>query len=56
MIKIQGESNSRFSDGQSRCDFLQIGPLTMGGMALPQALHAEEELGGAAGAGVTLDN
>ena len=48
MIKIQGESSGGFCDGQSRRDFLQIGSLAMGGMALPQLLRAEEALGSAA--------
>jgi len=48
MIKIQGESNGSFCDGQSRRDFLQIGALAMGGMALPQLLRAEDALGSAA--------
>ena len=45
MLKIQGESSGGFCDGVSRRNFLQIGSLAMGGMALPELLRAEEALG-----------
>lgn len=48
MLKIQGKSTGQFCDGQSRRDFLQIGALAMGGMALPDLLRAEDALGNAA--------
>ena len=48
MLKIQGKSTGQFCDEQSRRDFLQIGALAMGGMALPDLLRAEDALGNAA--------
>ena len=45
MLKIQGEPSGGFCDGLSRRNFLQIGSLAMGGIALPQLLQAEEKLG-----------
>ena len=48
MLKIFGNTNGRDCDGQSRRDFLQIGSLAMGGMALPQLLRAEETVGASA--------
>ena len=45
MLEIQGESSGGFCDGLSRRNFLQIGSLAMGGIALPQLLQAEEKLG-----------
>ena len=44
MIKILGEKY-KFCDGVSRRSFLKIGGLTMGGLALPQILQAEENEG-----------
>ena len=48
MLKIFGNTNSRDCDGLSRRDFLQVGSLAMGGMALPQLLRAEETVGASA--------
>ena len=45
MLKIPGETNGVFCDGVSRRNFLQIGSLAMGGIALPELLRAEEALG-----------
>ena len=45
MLKIPGETNGAFCDGVSRRNFLQIGSLAMGGIALPELLRAEEALG-----------
>ena len=45
MLKISGQSSNRFCDGISRRDFLRIGGLSMGGLSLPQLLHAEELAG-----------
>ena len=45
MLKIPGESSGAFCDGLSRRNFLQIGSLAMGGIALPELLRAEEALG-----------
>ena len=44
MITIPGRSN-RLCDGHSRRDFLRIGGLAMGGLALPQLLQAEQLAG-----------
>lgn len=44
MLTIPGPS-SRFCDGLSRRNFLRIGALGMGGMALPQLLRAESNSG-----------
>ncbi|HSH92910.1 MAG TPA: hypothetical protein VK968_02055, partial [Roseimicrobium sp.] len=41
MLTIQGSSGGRFCDGLSRRDFIKIGGLAMGGLALPQLLRAE---------------
>ncbi|MCB1241514.1 MAG: DUF1501 domain-containing protein [Verrucomicrobiales bacterium] len=41
MLSISGPSRSPFCDGLSRRDFLRIGSLGMGGLALPELLHAE---------------
>jgi len=38
-------STSRFCDGVSRRNFLKIGALGLGGLALPQLLNAESQLG-----------
>lgn len=40
MLKILG-SKQRFCDGVSRRNFLKIGALGLGGLSLPQLLHAE---------------
>ena len=45
MLKISGESSGAFCDGLSRRNFLQIGSLAMGGIALPELLRAEAALG-----------
>ena len=45
MLRIYGQG-SRFCDGVSRRNFLQIGALGMGGLALPQLLQAEAQSGG----------
>ncbi|MGV3756745.1 MAG: DUF1501 domain-containing protein [Verrucomicrobiota bacterium] len=42
MLKILGNRSGRFCDGVSRRDFLRIGALGMGGLALPQLLQAEQ--------------
>lgn len=44
MLTIPGPS-SRFCDGLSRRHFLRIGSLGLGGLALPQLLHAESSTG-----------
>ncbi|MBI3418322.1 MAG: DUF1501 domain-containing protein [Verrucomicrobia bacterium] len=44
MLTIYGKS-SRFCDGISRRNFLRIGALGMGGLALPQILQAESQSG-----------
>ncbi|MBI1842868.1 MAG: DUF1501 domain-containing protein [Verrucomicrobia bacterium] len=44
MLTIFGNS-SRFCDGVSRRNFLRIGALGLGGIALPQLLHAESQSG-----------
>lgn len=44
MLTIPGEA-ARFCDGVSRRNFLRIGALGMGGMALPQLLRAETASG-----------
>ena len=45
MLKINTEQTGIHCDGLSRRNFLQIGSLAMGGMALPQLLRAEAEAG-----------
>src|SRR5258706_4753482 len=45
MLTIYGNQKSRFCDGFSRRNFLKIGGLAMGGLALPQILQAESQLG-----------
>ena len=45
MLKIFGPSTGRLCDGVSRREFLQIGALGMGGLALPQLLAAEARAG-----------
>jgi hypothetical protein len=44
MLTIYGQSN-RFCDGVSRRNFLKIGALGLGGLALPQLLQAEARAG-----------
>ena len=48
MLKIFGAPNGRDCDGFTRRNFLQIGSLAMGGLALPQLLQAEAKAGEAA--------
>ncbi len=47
MLTIYGpqDKTNRFCDGQSRRDFLKIGGMVMGGLALPQLLAAEAQAG-----------
>jgi len=47
MLTIYGkpDARARFCDGQSRRDFLKIGGMVMGGIALPQLLAAEAHAG-----------
>src|SRR3954453_23173345 len=45
MLTIYGNRTPRFCDGVSRRNFLKIGALAMGGLALPQILQAESQLG-----------
>src|SRR5579884_3415005 len=44
MLTIYG-GGSRFCDGVSRRNFLKIGALGLGGLALPQLLRAEAQMG-----------
>jgi len=46
MLSIYGNSSGRFCDGVSRRNFLRIGGLGMGGLALPELLRASETSGG----------
>ena len=48
MLRINADRIEAHCDGLSRRNFLQIGSLAMGGMALPQLLHAEEAVGASA--------
>ena len=48
MLKIFGTQDDRDCDGFTRRNFLQIGSLAMGGLALPQLLQAEAKAGAAA--------
>ena len=41
MLTIYGNQRPRFCDGVSRRNFLKIGALGLGGLALPQILQAE---------------
>ncbi len=41
MLKIFGSNSGKLCDGLSRRDFLQVGALGMGGLALPQLLEAQ---------------
>ncbi len=45
MLTIYGHRTPRFCDGVSRRDFLRIGALGLGGLALPQLLQAESSAG-----------
>ena len=45
MLKINTDVSGPQCDGHSRRNFLQIGSLAMGGLALPQLLRAEAEAG-----------
>src|SRR3954462_9656553 len=45
MLSIPVSSGSRFCDGISRRNFLRIGALGLGGLALPQLLQAEAASG-----------
>ena len=49
MISITGSSHRSFCDGKTRRDFLQIGGLAMGGLALPDLLRAEAMQNGKSG-------
>jgi hypothetical protein len=49
MLSIQGSPHRGFCDGKSRRDFLQIGGLAMGGLALPDLLRAETQQNGKPG-------
>lgn len=44
MLTLQGPAHRRFCDGFSRRDFLRVGALGMGGLALPELLAAEDRL------------
>src|SRR5881296_3888245 len=44
MLTIYG-NKSRFCDGISRRNFLKVGALGLGGLALPQLLDAESQMG-----------
>ena len=46
MLSIYGNSSGRFCDGLSRRNFLKIGGLGMGGLALPEMLKASANSGG----------
>ena len=50
MLTIYG-NRTRFCDGVSRRNFLKIGALGLGGLALPDLLRAEAAAGGGVGAG-----
>jgi hypothetical protein len=45
MLTIYDRSKSRFCDGVSRRNFLKIGALGLGGLALPELLQAESQMG-----------
>ena len=46
MLKIYSSAaNRRFCDGVSRRNFIRVGALSLGGLALPQLLRAEQESG-----------
>ena len=42
MLSIEGRRSASFCDGQSRRQFLRIGGLALGGLALPEILRAED--------------
>ena len=42
MLHIFGQKPSTHCDGHTRRHFLKIGGLALGGLSLPQILHAEE--------------
>ena len=44
MFTLPG-SRGRFCDGQTRRSFLKIGGLVLGGLSLPELLHAEQQKG-----------
>ena len=46
MLSIYGNSSGRFCDGVSRRNFIKIGGLGMGGLALPELLRASASSGG----------
>ncbi|MCH2383554.1 MAG: DUF1501 domain-containing protein, partial [Pedosphaera sp.] len=46
VLSIYGNSSGRFCDGVSRRNFLRIGGLGMGGLALPELLRASAPSGG----------
>ena len=54
MLRLLGKRQSGFCDGISRRDFMQIGGLAMGGLALPQLLAAEELTRTASGLSASL--
>ena len=43
MLTIPGPRQRGFCDGVTRRDFLRVGGLALGGMALPQILEAEAQ-------------
>src|SRR5262245_38781488 len=45
MLTIGGKRRVGFCDGVTRRDFLRVGSLAMGGLALPQLLRAEAAAG-----------
>ena len=45
MLTIRANSSARFCDGVSRRDFLRVGGLGLGGLALPQLFEAEAQAG-----------
>jgi hypothetical protein len=45
MLTLLGKPTRTFCDGQSRRDFLRIGALGFGGMALPDLLRVEAQAG-----------
>ena len=45
MITLLGEGQDRFCDGVSRRNFLRIGALSLGGLALPEILQAQAQSG-----------
>lgn len=45
MLSIKAHPNAGFCDGVSRRNFLKIGSLGLGGLALPQLLRAEQSAG-----------